>query len=298
MKRPIVLVGSLNMDLVVNVARHPTPGETVLGSDYRPYPGGKGANQAVAAQRAGGQVAMIGLVGDDDFGRQLRENLVANHVNDVHVGTWDGPTGLAFITVDGQGQNMIVVSVGANAQLTPDHVPLDILRGAVLVMLQLEVPLETVEHVIEGCAVMKVPVLLNPAPAQPLSDAILRRVHYLVLNETEAALLTGLFDPPKALQRLLERGATVVIITLGERGLIWATRETSGSLPARKVKVVDTTGAGDAFCGALAARLADGVPLPEALQFANAAGALAVTRQGAQPSLPTLAEIETMLARV
>lgn len=298
MKRSIVLVGSLNMDLVVKTARHPVPGETVLGGDYTTYPGGKGANQAVAAARAGGRVAMIGLVGDDEFGGQLRENLVDNHVNDANVGTWDGPTGIALITVDAKGQNMIVVSSGANGRLTPDQVPDDVLRGATLVLLQLEVPMETVTHVVQTCAAMNVPVMLNPAPAQPLADGILKKVQYLVLNETEAASITSISDPQRALERLVERGTATVIITLGEHGLIWGTKEAKGALPARKVKVVDTTAAGDAFCGALAAQLVESIPLEEALQFANAAGALAVTRQGAQTSLPTRSEIETLLASV
>jgi ribokinase len=277
------------MDLVVKVARQPSPGETVLGGDLATYPGGKGANQAVAAARAGGVVQMVGLVGDDTFGPQLRANLQSCGVDTRHLGTCDGPSGVALITVDEQGQNMIVVSPGANGSVTPEHVPLEVLRGAALVVLQLEIPLDTVRYVIREAGV---PVLLNPAPAQPVP---LDGIRYLVLNETEAALLSGVSEPRAAARALRAKGVGTVIVTLGGEGVCWLDAAGEGSLPAHRVKVVDTTAAGDAFCGALAVRLAEGAPLVDAVRFANAAGAVAVTRAGAQPGLGTRAEIEALL---
>ena len=296
----ILVVGSLNMDLVVLVEAHPRPGDTVLGGDTRTIPGGKGANQAAAAAKAGGKVAMLGLVGSDAYGEALREALREAGVDVGLVDTAKGPSGIALITVDADGQNMIVVSPGANGKLSPERFEKGMLDGVVLVMMQLEIPLEAVQTVAEAAAKWDIPVLLNPAPAQPLSNELLQKVGYLVVNEGEAALLSSLEvkDVESALaaaQSLRERGADTVVVTLGARGLVWSGDDGEGMLEAHNVKAIDTTAAGDAFCGAFAVALAEGRGLELSLRFANAAGALATTKEGAQPSLPTREEIEGLL---
>jgi ribokinase len=296
MNKPIIVVGSINMDLVVRVQRQPTPGETILGGDYVTIPGGKGANQAVAAARAGGVVKMLGLVGSDPFGPVLRENLTSNGVDAGFVGTWNGPSGVALITVDDKGQNMIVVSPGANGHVLPSMIPGTLLREAGMVMLQLEIPLETVREVIRSCRIEKTPVMLNPAPAQTLPDDVLDGVRYVVANETEVMLLGAGQNELSSARRLRARGVDTVIVTLGERGVLWVGPAGEGSLPGHVVKAVDTTAAGDGFCGALAVKLSEGASLENALKFANAAGAMAVTRPGAQPSLASRGEIEGFLS--
>ena len=302
MKRPnrILVVGSLNMDLVVTVETHPKPGDTVLGGDTRTIPGGKGANQAAAASKAGGDVAMLGLVGSDAYGDALREALREAGVDTERVRTVEGPSGVALITVDADGQNMIVVSPGANGKLSPKDFEEGMLDGAALVVMQLEIPLPTVQTVAEAAAARSVPVLLNPAPAQPLSDGFLSKIGYLVVNEGEAALLSGssVTDAESALaaaRSLRERGAQTVVVTLGARGLVWSSDDGEGKLEPHNVKAIDTTAAGDAFCGAFAVALAEEKGLEPALRFANTAGALATTKEGAQPSLPTREEIEGLL---
>ncbi|MEN9221584.1 MAG: ribokinase [Thermostichus sp. BF3_bins_97] len=299
MPKPIRVVGSLNMDLVVQVPHQPVPGETVLGSDYATYPGGKGANQAVAAARAGAEVQMWGAVGSDGFGHRLKENLEQNGIDTRQLTELPGPSGIALITVDPSGQNRIVVSPGANGRYTPERLPP--LTPAALLLLQLEIPMPTVLAAAEQAFAQGIPILLNPAPIQPLPGSLMRQIRYLVLNETEAASLTQFpIETPEqaqtAAQRLQKQGIPTVILTLGGAGLVWAEGEESGYLPAHSVEVVDTTAAGDGFCGALAACLATGGSLKEALQFANGAAALAVTRAGAQPSLATRREIEAFLA--
>ena len=296
----ILVVGSLNMDLVVTVETHPKPGDTVLGGDTRTIPGGKGANQAAAASKAGGDVAMLGLVGSDAYGEALKDALREAGVDVGFVETFEGPSGVALITVDADGQNMIVVSPGANGKLTSERFQEEMLHGAALVMMQLEIPLETVQTVAAAAAARGVPVLLNPAPAQPLPNELLQKIKYLVVNEGEAALLSDLkvTDAESALaaaRSLRERGAETVVVTLGARGLVWSSNNGEGALEAHKVKIIDTTAAGDAFCGAFAVALAQGRGLGPALRFANAAGALATTEEGAQPSLPTKEEIEAFL---
>lgn len=296
----IAVVGSLNMDLMVTVPRHPQPGETILGDNYAAYPGGKGGNQAVAAARAGGSVQMLGLVGDDAFGTQLRENLEGSGVDISQVNTVPGPSGIALITVDAQGENTIVVSSGANSLLLPDRISLNVLTTAKLILMQLEIPLETVQFVAETAAAEGIPVLLNAAPVEPLPNQLLQDIHYLIINESEANLLSEVSihtkdDALMAAQKLRQRGIQTAIITLGNQGVVWFSPEDEGYLPAHQVDVVDTTAAGDAFCGGFAACLAEGLPLEPALRFANAAGAIAVTRQGAQPSLGNRAEIEHLL---
>lgn len=298
----IVVVGSLNQDLVVPVARFPAPGETVLGGDYARHPGGKGANQAVAAARAGGRVAMVGRVGEDAFGHALRAALRAAGVDDGGVRTTpERTTGVAFITVDATAQNTIVVASGANAALTPDDLDPHAFRGASVLLLQLEVPLATVLAAARAGRAAGARVVLNLAPARPLGPDELADVDVLVVNETEAALLTGLdgaavaHDPAAALQALTDL-VPAAVVTLGADGAAWRADGVAGRVPGHRVAAIDTTAAGDAFVGALAVRLGAGAELAEAVAYANAAGALATTRAGAQTSLATASEIEELLA--
>jgi ribokinase len=294
----IVVVGSLNMDLVVHAPRHPQPGETILGSEFHTFPGGKGANQAVAAARLGGQVRMIGLVGQDDFGDALLQTLASDGVDAEHVLRHaSAATGVALITVDAAGQNTIVVASGANGRLTPGDVSAaeDAFRGASLLLVQLESPLPAVGRALELARRHGLRTVLNPAPAQPLELALLARVDYLVPNETELALLTGIDARREALRELHRWGVGRVIVTLGECGVLIAEDGGELHLPAYHVVPVDTTAAGDAFVGAFAVALTEGRSVDKAAVWANAAGALAVTRLGAQPSLPTRAELTGFL---
>lgn len=291
----IVVVGSLNMDLVVRSPRHPQPGETLLGTEFHTFPGGKGANQAVAAARLGGQVKLIGRVGADAFGAALLQTLSQDGVDTRHVEPLkEAPTGVALITVDDAGQNTIVVVPGANGELSPPDLLAaeSAFEGASVVVMQLEVPVLTVTYAADLARRHGARVVLNPAPAQPLSAALLRQVDALIPNQSEAALLTGCALAGDAARRLLASGVRSVIVTLGEDGVLIAEGETATHLPAHRVSVVDTTAAGDAFVGAFAVALAEGRTVREAAAWGTAAGALAVTRAGAQPSLPARAELE------
>lgn len=294
----IVVVGSLNMDLVVRSPRHPQPGETLLGTEFHTFPGGKGANQAVAAARLGGQVKMIGRVGADAFGDALIQTLSQDGVDTRHIARLqDAPTGVALITVDAAGQNTIVVVPGANGELSPP----DLLAAesafetASVVVMQLEIPLLTVAYAADLARRRGACVVLNPAPAQPLGTT-LKQVDVLIPNQPEAALLTGAASARDAAKRLRASGVRSVIVTLGEDGVLVVEGETETHLPPHRVSVVDTTAAGDAFVGAFAVALAEGRSTREAAAWGNAAGALAVTRAGAQPSLPSRAELEQFLA--
>ena len=304
----IVVVGSLNMDLVVPVPRFPVAGETLLGGDYARHPGGKGANQAVAAARAGGQVGMIGRLGADAFGEALASALAAEGVATGGVRVLpDAPTGVAFISVDPDGQNTIIVAPGANARLAPEDLVAGHFEGAGVVLLQLEVPLETSLRAAALGRRAGARVVLNLAPAQPLSAAQLGDVDLLLVNETEAAALTGIAAAevtraPERAARALAALVPAAVLTLGAAGAAWAEADAdglvvAGMVPGFAVDAVDTTAAGDAFAGALAVRLVRGGPLAEAVRHANAAGALAATRAGAQPSLPTAKEIAAFLDR-
>jgi len=299
----IVVLGSLNMDLIVRMNRLPAPGETVLGGDLVTALGGKGANQAVAAARLGGQISMVGRVGMDANGHAQRAALEAAGVDTQ----WllpdpSSPTGVAFILLDQAGQNSIVVSPGANQHITANDVPAikPVLEDAACLVMQLETPLETVTAAAALASQMGVRVILNPAPAQELPKDLLKNVDSLILNETEAALLTGMpvngdAAAHAAGKQLLSKGGRCVAVTLGGRGAFWITPQHSGFVQAYKVDVVDTTAAGDAFVGAMAVALAEGWEQDNATHFACAAGAIAVTRLGAQPSLPTLEEVKKMM---
>ncbi len=294
----IVVVGSLNMDLVVRVAHHPQVGETILADDFHTFPGGKGANQAVAAARLGGQVQMVGRVGVDGYGDSLLQTLARDGVDTQRIlRTPDAPTGIALIPVDARGQNIIIVVSGANARVTPADVLAaeEVIAGAGILLVQLETPLDAVTQATELAHKHGVRVVLNPAPAQPLAPSLLARIDYMIPNQSELALLTGLESPRAAIRRLQGWGVERVILTLGEDGVLVVDGEKEMHLPAHRVNVVDTTAAGDAFVGAFAVALIEGRSLVDAAAWANSAGALAVTRAGAQPSLPTRGEVEKMI---
>ena len=303
MRAKIAVVGSLNMDLVVRTPHMPVPGETVIGGDFRTIPGGKGANQAVAAARLGAEVAMIGRVGDDDFGRAQLRNLGELGIDATHViEDPEAATGIALITLDASGQNSIVLASGANMHLTTEDI--NAAQGAILqsdvLVLQLESPLAAVAYAIDMAHAKGVEVILNPAPAQPLAKETLAKVDYLIPNESETALLTGIevadINNAKAAAECLRgEGVGTVVLTLGDRGAFLVSATESIHVPGYKAEVVDTTAAGDAFVGGFAVALAQGQNLAQAVRYANAAGALAVTRLGAQPSLPTRREVEEFM---
>ena len=304
--KPVILViGSANIDLTITTPRLPRPGETVGGGKFTTTAGGKGANQAVAAARAGGLVRFVARVGTDAFGRQSLDSLAGAGVNIRAVfQTPRDPTGVALIVVGENGENSIAVAPGANDALTPNDVrkSAPAFEGADALLLQMEVPPATVEFAARTAAARGIPVILNPAPADRVTGVLLRHVSILTPNESEAAALTNLpidslETAGQAAARLAARGPKSVIITLGARGaLVWSEGQ-STHIPGHNVKPVDTTAAGDIFNGALAVGLAEGLPLTEAVRFANAAAAISVTRRGAQSSAPTRREIERFLRR-
>jgi ribokinase len=282
----IALVGSINLDIVVGVDRHPAPGETVLGDDRQELPGGKGANQAVAAARLGAEVAFVGRVGDDDAGRRLRDGLAAEGVDVTHVRVdADAPTGVALIAVDRAGENTIVVSSGANARVSVTDVEAarDVLANAAVTLVQHEVPEDAVAAAIASAGGT---VVLNPAPARP----IVAPVDVLVPNRGELEALVGRAGDPVELARGLE-AARAVVVTLGSEGAVVVEGDLVERTPAPKVDAVDTTGAGDAFCGALAQALDAGADLVEAARWAVRAAAASVATLGAQGGLPRRADV-------
>ncbi|MCX6064922.1 MAG: ribokinase [Chloroflexi bacterium] len=298
MKPKIVIVGSANMDLVVSVGRHPQIGETILGGKFDTIPGGKGANQAVAAARMGAGVTMIGRVGKDGFGAELRANFLKDGIDIDYVRVDEQePTGVALITVDKDGQNTIVVASGANHQLTPSD--LIAARAAFVkadvMVTQLELPLDTVYQALALAEENGLRVVLNPAPAQALGADLLSKVDYLIPNEREAMQLAGTQSLDASIQKLLDVGVKNLIITLGEQGVLVATAGVRKHFPAYLVETVDTVAAGDAFVGTFAVGLAEGLPVDEAVRLGNAAAAISVTRHGAQPSLPNREEVNEFL---
>ena len=303
-KKPILVVGSSNTDMIIKVRRIPKPGETILGGEFAMAAGGKGANQAVGAARAGGAVTFIARVGRDMFGDKAVGGFIADGINVDHVvRDRTTPSGVALIFVAENGENSIAVASGANANLALADLKKArrAFSQASVVVLQLETPLKTVEAAAKLAARTGARVILNPAPARPLPNGLLRRIWLLTPNETEAELLTGLRvnndkAVAKAAEALLARGVENVIITLGARGAFVAGQQGRGLVKGYKVKAVDSTAAGDVFNGTLAVALAEGKSLPEAARFANAAAAISVTRLGAQTSAPTRKEINRLLA--
>lgn len=300
MPAKVVVVGSLNMDLVTRAERLPRAGETLVGQSFATVSGGKGANQAVAAARLGAEVSMVGCVGDDAYGEQLRSALLAEQIDCQAVTAVAGSSGVALIVVDDSSQNAIVIVAGGNGQLTPEVVggfdP--VLQAADVIICQLEVPLATVEHTLKRGRALDKTVILNPAPASgPLPADWYSSIDYLIPNESEAAALSGLpvdslASAEAAASQLLAAGAGKVIITLGAQGSLFASGTGFEHFPAPRVKAVDTTAAGDTFVGGFAAALAAGKSEAEAIRFGQVAAALSVTRSGAQPSIPTLSDVQ------
>lgn len=299
----VVVVGSTNTDMTVRVPRIPAPGETILGLDFQSAGGGKGANQAVAAARAGGTVVFVTALGTDDLGNRAIDGLLREGINVELVRRVSGtPSGVALIFVDDAGENSIAVVPGANASLGPGDVePLgSILEPGDVVLLQLEIPLDAVEAASSLAVKCKARVILNPAPARTLPDQLLAAASLLTPNELEAEQLSGVeVDDETGLKRaaaaLHDRGVADVLITLGARGVFASTGGRAEHVPAFRVEAVDSTAAGDVFNGALAVALVEGQPLRGAIGFASAAAALSVTRTGAQPSAPWRAEIDRFL---
>ncbi|MFF9091723.1 ribokinase [Streptomyces sp. NPDC014802] len=295
----LLVVGSANADLVIGVERRPAAGETVLGSDLSVHPGGKGANQAVAAARLGARTALLARVGDDAYGRLLLDSQRAAGVDTVGVLVGGAPTGVALITVDPSGDNSIVVSPGANGRLTPADVRAasSLFQASRVVSTQLEIPLESVQEVVRSLADGS-RFVLNPSPPRPLPRDVLDACDPLIVNEHEAKVILGdaaAGDTPEDWARiLLAKGPRSVVITLGAEGALVASARGMDRVPSVKVDAVDTTGAGDAFTAALAWRLGEGASLAEAAAYAARVGAAAVTRRGAQESYPTADEVAAL----
>jgi ribokinase len=305
----ITVIGSLNADLVVAVRRFPGPGETVTGHDFAVFAGGKGANQALAAGRLGqGEmpVQMVGQVGGDAYGEWLRQNLSRAGVDVTHVRTdAEAPTGLAMVAIDAQAQNQIVVVPGANGSFNPAALSAahHAIADAGVVLLQLEIPLPTVQTAARIAREGRAIVILDPAPARAIPDVLLRSVDYLTPNESELSVLTG-GAPQPSLRRgdavtrarqLIARGATKVLVKMGRQGALLVTEASEHLQPAFPVEAIDTTAAGDAFNAGLAFSLARGASEVDAVRYASATAAISVTRHGAQPSMPSRADVESLL---
>ena len=301
----VVVVGSSNVDLLMKMPRLPKVGETVTDCVFAQVFGGKGANQAVGAARAGGDVVFVSCVGDDAYGGQVIDSLRGDGIDTRFVSREPGvASGTALIMVGGEGQNYLAVAPGANYRLTPAHVDRarEAIEGAAIVISQCEILPETLDRVIALGAELGKPVMLNLAPARKIADASLARLAYLAVNETEAEFLTGRRvesdeDVGAAVDTLLAKGPKTVVLTLGARGAYVAAAGVRALVPGFTVDAVDTTAAGDVHCGALAVALVEGRPLLEAARFANAAAALSATKLGAQPSAPRREDVEALLSR-
>jgi ribokinase len=298
-RKPLVVVGSINMDLVARCARIPTPGQTVTGTGFTTTPGGKGANQAVAVARLGQPVQMVGAVGDDVFGQTLLDSLSSAGVGTAAIARLRGPSGVAPILVAENGENSIVVVPGANGKV--DGALIDaqagLIRSAGMVLCQLELPIATVTHLLAMCTEAGVPVMLDPAPAAALPESVWSRVAWLTPNETEAAFYLGEdLSPEDSAMRFLARGVAGVVLKRSSEGAyVAAAGGKAGWVPAFSVTAVDTVGAGDCFNGAFAVALLEGRDPGSAARFASAAAAISVTRSGAQASMPTRAEVDALL---
>jgi ribokinase len=295
----ILVVGSSNTDMVIKTHHFPSPGETILGGQFLMNAGGKGANQAVAAVRLGGMVTFVGKIGNDIFGKQAVQQLEDEGINVEFVSVDPAnPSGVALITVDQKGENSIVVASGSNGTLNPADfdIALDELDESGFVLMQLEIPIPTVEHIARIAALKQKKVILNPAPAAELSDELLRNIYLITPNETEAEILTGVKvtdeqSAMKAASALHEKGVEIVIITMGAAGAFLLENGNSQLIKAPKVDAVDTTAAGDTFNGALVVALSEGKTIQESIVFANKAAAISATRIGAQSSVPFRKEI-------
>ena len=295
----ICVIGSLNMDLVVNVDTMPKPGQTIIGSNFKEVPGGKGANQAVAMARLNGNVSMIGKVGEDGFGQTLINSLKNDKVDTTYIQTSKGATGVALITVDKNDQNYIVVSQGANFEVKEDDIDnnIEAIKNSDIVVLQLETPLNTIKYALNKAKELNKYTILNPAPAVKLDDEIIKNVDLLTPNETELEIISGVSieteeDIQKAAQIMIEKGVKELIVTLGSKGSLYINKEKSMFKKAYKVEAVDTTAAGDSYTGALAVALSQDKNIEDAMDFASKVGALSVLKEGAQSSLPTLEDVK------
>lgn len=295
----ICVIGSLNMDLVVNVDTMPKPGQTIIGSNFKEVPGGKGANQAVAMARLNGNVSMIGKVGEDGFGQTLINSLKNDKVDTTYIQTAKGATGVALITVDKNAQNSIVVSPGANFEVKEDDIDnnIEVIKNSDIVVLQLETPLNTIKYALNKAKELNKYTILNPAPAVKLDDEIIKNVDLLTPNETELEIISGVSieteeDIQKAAQIMIEKGVKELIVTLGSKGSLYINKEKSMFKKAYKVEAVDTTAAGDSYTGALAVALSQDKNIEDAMDFASKVGALSVLKEGAQSSLPTLEDVK------
>lgn len=297
----ILVVGSSNTDMVIKAGKFPVPGETILGGEFFMFPGGKGANQAVAAARLGGKVTLLAKVGSDIFGKQALQQFINEGIDTTFTITdQKNPSGIALITVDGKGENTIVVAQGANGALDPSDLrqaEKEITRYDIL-LIQLEIPLETVKHAASVASKNGKKVILNPAPAASLPMEIFKDLYLITPNESETETLTGIEiknkdDAKLAAIKLKEKGVAHVVITLGGEGAYLFSEGEGIQIPAPKVKAIDTTAAGDVFNGALAVAISEGASLKEAVSFANQAAAISVTKMGAQSSAPYRKEIKT-----
>lgn len=299
-KNKIVVLGSCNTDMVIKSERLPVPGETILGGTFMMNPGGKGANQAVAASRLGGEVTFITKVGNDVFGRQSLETYQKEGINTEYIfSDPKNPSGVALITVDGGGENCIVVASGANKTLSPSNVETvkEVISGAEILLMQLEIPIETVEYAARIANEKGVKVILNPAPAQELSNELLKNIYMLIPNEREAEMISGekvsgWESAKKAADVISSKGVDIVVITLGSLGALLKDGDNYVEIPAFRVEAIDTTAAGDTFCGALAVAISEGRTLEEGIKFANKCSSIAVTKMGAQASIPLRKDIQ------
>jgi len=298
-RKPIVVVGSVTMDMVTCTPQIPRTGETIIGTSFSTTPGGKGANQAVAAARLGYPVQFLGHVGNDIYGPKLIQNLKEAGVDTSSLTPVPGSSGLAPIFLADNGQNAIVVVPGANGKVEPAYIDqhIDVIRNAGMALCQLELPINTTEHIIALCAELGIPVMLDPAPAAPLSDPVWNQVSWFTPNETEAAFyLDDISSPESIAQHLLDRGLPAVALKRGSEGAYIATASgKSGWARPYAVEAIDTVAAGDCFNGAFAVALLEGEGPLEAARFACAASAISVTRRGAQASMPTRAEVDAFL---